>query len=119
MANNPRHILGTYGELVAADFLSNQGYEIIERNWRCRQGEIDIVARERNSWVFVEVKTRSSASSDLGLEAVDELKIQKLRRAISQWCQDRQVASINLRIDVVSVFVHAGKVSFEHLKQVF
>ena len=119
MADNRRHILGKYGESVAADYLKRQGYEIIERNWHCRAGEIDLIARDQDSWVFVEVKTRSSASSLSGLEAVDEFKLQKLRKAIGQWCVSRQVASNKLRLDVVSVFVNAGSVSFEHLKQVF
>ena len=119
MANNRRHVLGKYGETVAAEFLMGQGYEIVERNWHCRAGEIDLIAREDDSWVFVEVKTRSSASAEEGLAAVDQLKLQKLRKAIAQWCLARQITSNKLRVDVVSVFVNAGAVKFEHLKQVF
>ena len=119
MANTRRHILGKYGESVAADFLTRIGYEIVERNWHCRAGEIDLIARDEDSWVFVEVKTRSSKTAVEGLEAVDELKLQKLRKAISQWCKARQIVSTKLRLDVVSVFVTAGSVRFEHLKQVF
>lgn len=119
MANSRRHVLGKYGETVAADFLTRQGYEIVERNWHCREGEIDLIARDHDDWVFVEVKTRSSKTSLDGLEAVDELKLQKLRKSISQWCTARQIVSSRLRLDVVSVFVNAGTVRFEHLKQVF
>jgi putative endonuclease len=119
MANTRRHVLGKYGESVAADFLSRQGYEIVERNWHCRDGEIDLIARENDDWVFVEVKTRSSKSSVDGLEAVDELKLKKLRKSIAQWCSVRQIVTTRLRLDVVSVFVNAGTVRFEHLKQVF
>ena len=119
MANNRKHVLGKYGENAAAEFLKRQGYEIVERNWHCRSGEIDLIARENDSWVFVEVKTRSSATSIPGFEAVDELKLQKLRRSIAQWCAARQVVSAKLRLDVVSVFLNSGSVKFEHLKQVF
>jgi len=119
MANTRRHILGKYGESAAADFLAGKGYEIVERNWHCRDGEIDLIARDDDAWVFVEVKTRSSKTAIAGLEAVDELKLQRLRKSISQWCKSRQVISTKLRLDVVSVFVSAGSVRFEHLKQVF
>lgn len=119
MADDRKHVLGKYGESVAADFLKRQGYEIVERNWHCRAGEIDLIVRDKDSWVFVEVKTRSSATALSGLEAVDELKLQKLRKAVSQWCVARQVITTKLRLDVISVFVHAGTVKFEHLKQVF
>jgi putative endonuclease len=119
MADNRRHVLGKYGETVAAEFLTRQGYEIIERNWHCRSGEIDLIAREDDSWVFIEVKTRNSASSIEGLFAVDEVKLQKLRKSIAEWCSSRQIRSNKLRLDVVSVFLNAGLVRFEHLKQVF
>lgn len=119
MSNRPNHVLGKYGELVAAEYLVRQGYEIVERNWHCRQGEIDLVAKDRDQWVFVEVKTRSSKTADEGFEAVDQLKLQKLRRTIARWCEQRQVSSIKLRLDVISVFVSSGSVRFEHLKQVF
>ena len=119
MSDQPKHVLGKYGELVAADYLSRQGYEIVERNWHCRQGELDLIAKDRDQWVFVEVKTRSSKTADSGFEAVDQLKLQKLRRTIARWCEVRKVSSIKLRLDVVSVFVSAGSVRFEHLKQVF
>jgi putative endonuclease len=119
MSNQPKHVLGKYGESVAAEYLIRQGYEIVERNWHCRQGEIDLIAKQNDQWVFVEVKTRSSKTADVGFEAVDQLKLQKLRRTIAQWCQSRQVSSVKLRLDVISVFVSSGRVRFEHLKQVF
>ena len=119
MSNQPKHVLGKYGEMMAADFLARQGYEIVERNWHCRQGELDLIAKDQDQWVFVEVKTRSSKTADSGFEAVDQLKLQKLRRTIARWCELKQISSIKLRLDVVSVYVSAGNVRFEHLKQVF
>ena len=118
MSANRRHILGAYGESLAAKYLEDLGYEIIERNWRCREGELDLIARERDSWVFVEVKTRRSDSADDGFSAIDELKQQKIRRAIREWCRVREVASLRLRIDAISVFISGSKIRFEHLKQV-
>ena len=118
MSTNRRHVLGAYGEALAANFLQDQGYEIIERNWRCREGELDLIARENDSWVFVEVKTRRSTSADSGFEAIDEIKQQKMRRAIREWCRLREIASLKLRIDAISVFINGSTIRFEHLKQV-
>lgn len=118
MSSNRRHILGVYGEQLAANFLQRQGYEIVERNWRCREGELDLIAREKDQWVFVEVKTRRSTSSDSGFEAIDELKQQKMRRAIREWCRLREIPSLKLRIDAISVFITGSTVRLEHLKQV-
>jgi putative endonuclease len=118
MANNRRHILGRYGEEAAANYLTALGYEIIERNFFCRSGEIDLVARDRDSWVFVEVKTRSGLGFGDPFEAINEIKLNKLRQTIAQWCRLRQVSSARLRLDAVSVLVTPDKVHIEHLKQV-
>lgn len=118
MSSNRRHILGAYGESLAAKFLEDLGYEVVERNWRCPQGELDLIARDKDAWVFVEVKTRRSQSANSGLEAVDEVKQQRMRRAIREWCRVREVSSLRLRIDAISVFISGSVIRFEHLKQV-
>jgi putative endonuclease len=114
-----RHILGIYGERLAAEYLISLGYEILERNWRCRIGEIDLIARDRDRWVFVEVKTRNGAGYGSGFEAITEEKIARLRRLVGEWCRLRQLAGIQVRIDAIAVMVDHGKVKLEHLKQVF
>jgi len=118
MSSNRRHILGAYGESLAAKFLEDLGYEVVERNWRCPQGELDLIARDKDAWVFVEVKTRRSTSANSGLEAIDEVKQQRMRRAIREWCRVREVSSLRLRIDAISVFITGSVIRFEHLKQV-
>ena len=118
MSNNRRHILGRYGEEAAANYLTALGYEIVERNFACRAGEIDLIARDKDDWVFVEVKTRSSRGFGDPFEAITELKLAKMRKTIAQWRADRQVHALNLRLDAVSVLVSHGRVHIEHLKQV-
>lgn len=114
-----RHVLGLYGERLAARYLESIGYEIIERNWRCPIGEIDLVVRDKARWVFVEVKTRNGNGYGHPFEAITEEKLSRLRRLVCEWCRSRQLSGIDVRIDAVSVVVDRGKVQLEHLKQVF
>lgn len=115
----PKHILGLYGEKLAGNYLQALGYEIIEKNWRCRLGEIDLIVRDKNRYVFVEVKTRNGAGFGHPLEAITETKLRRLRVLVSEWCRARQVSGVDVRIDAVGVLVEQGKVQLEHLKQVF
>ena len=71
---NQRQELGKEGEDFAADYLQKQGYEIIDRNFECKQGEIDIIAKDKNEYVFIEVKTRQNLHYGMPCEAVDERK---------------------------------------------
>lgn len=111
--------LGRYGEDRAAAYLAGLGYEIIERNWRCSVGEIDLIARDKNRLVFVEVKTRSGSGYGHPFESISAEKLARLRRLVAAWCEARQVNAQRIRMDAISVLFSAGKVSIEHLKQVF
>lgn len=116
---NRRHVLGLYGERLAGKYLESIGYEILERNWRCNVGEIDLIARDKARYVFVEVKTRNGNGFGHPLEAITEAKLSRLRKLVSEWCRARQLSGIDVRIDAVSVQVDKGRVQLEHLKQVF
>lgn len=116
---NRKHVLGLYGEKVAGQYLQSLGYEILERNWRCPLGEIDIIVRDHARYVFVEVKTRNGAGFGHPFEAITEIKVGRLRKLVGEWCRSRQLSGIDVRIDAVSVMVNRGKVELEHLKQVF
>ena len=113
-----KQLLGRYGEDRASDYLQGLGYSILERNWRCRIGEIDIIARDRDRFVFVEVKTRSADGFGHPFESITEAKAARLRRLVAAWCESRQVSGIKVRLDAISVLVRAGRVNIEHLKQV-
>ncbi len=97
--------IGDYGERLAADHLRSLGMAILARNWTCRFGEIDIVARDGDTLVVCEVKTRTSATHGTALEAVSGLKVQRLRRALAAWLEANEVSPAGVRIDVVTVFV--------------
>lgn len=112
--------LGRRGEALAAAFLIEGGYRILERNWRCGQGEIDIVARHGDELVFVEVKTRSSVLYGHPFEAITAPKLARLRRLAAAWCQQNRGASSVLRIDAIAVIAPRGaSPQIEHLKRVF
>ncbi|WP_430867108.1 YraN family protein [Demequina aurantiaca] len=111
--------VGRYGEDLAARSLSEQGWEVLARNWRCAQGELDIVAVDGEYLVAVEVKTRRSAAFGSPQEAVTPRKLQRIRRLVSAWLasQDRSFPAV--RVDVVAVTLpHAGAACVEHLRGV-
>ncbi len=116
---NRKQFLGRYGEERAADYLKDLGYEIVERNWRSRIGEIDLIANENGRIVFVEVKTRSGSDFGHPFEAITLEKVARMRRLAADWCAVKQVSGIKVRLDAIAVLVNGGKVSIEHLKQVF
>lgn len=100
--------VGRFGEQVAADFLHEHGLRILERNWRSAAGELDIVALDGATIVFIEVKTRSSRAYGVPAEAVDRRKAARIRRLASQWMAEHRdsgdlVGWHAVRFDVVAV----------------
>jgi putative endonuclease len=103
---------GAFGEKIACNFLGNNGYQIIETNYRCRDGEIDIVARQRDILVFVEVKTRKSFIYGAPEESVTPAKMQKLKAVAEFYNQNHDNLPPEWRIDVVAIEMNtAGKIS--------
>jgi len=114
--------IGRYGEDVAVRRLGEDGLTILERNWRCRDGEIDIVGVDGRTLVFCEVKTRSSHLYGAPAEAITKAKAARLRRLALQWLAARREAGgeefwTELRFDVVSVTrSQRGAAVVEHLR---
>ncbi len=105
-----RQTLGKLGERLATNALERRGYRIVERNFRCRSGEIDLVAEEGQDLVFVEVKTRRGTSCGLPEEAVDGRKARKLREVAGHYLELHNLSECSWRIDVVAVqFGSAGR----------
>jgi putative endonuclease len=112
--------LGRRGEDLAATHLTSKGFVIVERNWRCAHGEIDLVARDGDQIVFVEVKTRSSVSFGHPLEAITVAKLARLRRLAGVWRAAHPEAGGRIRIDAVAVIApFRGPIEIEHLAGVF
>ncbi len=100
---NARRSLGQWGEKVAALHLEAAGYAIVERNWRCRGGEIDLVARDGETVVFVEVKTRRGRDYGAPEEALTPRKAEKLLSLGQQYIVDHELDDVDWRIDLVAV----------------
>jgi len=116
---NKNKSIGKYGEDRATEFLQRNGYQVIDRNWRCQVGEIDIVARDVDCLVFAEVKTRTRVGFGHPFEAITSAKMQTMRKLVGEWCRAHHIASVQVRLDAISVLLSGGRVQIEHLKQVF
>ncbi len=120
----PSMQLGQDGEELAAEHLIAQGFTVIERNWRCRGGELDIVARDPDgaTLVFCEVKTRSTDVFGLPAEAVGRVKANRIRQLALRWLEDHPEARTrgDIRFDVVSVVRRRGFApELQHLRAAF
>ena len=112
-------VLGQRGEQAAAEYLTAAGFRILARNWRCAEGEIDIVAVERHTLVVCEVKTRSSDRRGTPLESVSRVKRNRLRRLAIRWLTAHGVRFDQVRIDIVGVTPDpAGDFAVEHVRGV-
>lgn len=100
---DPRRLLGRWGENLAAAHLEALGHVIVERNWRCREGEIDLVTRDGETLVFVEVKTRRGRAFGAPEEALTPRKADKLLQLGRQYVYEHVLDETNWRIDLVAV----------------
>lgn len=113
--------LGRFGEETAAHFLKEQGYRIIQRNFRCRLGEVDLIACNRDYIVFVEVKLRKSNRFGYAMEYVTAAKQRRIIKAASCWLVSNRT-SLQPRFDVIEVYAPegtGGRVSVNHIEDAF
>lgn len=104
-----RAALGRYGEDIAARYLRDRGMELLERNWRCEHGEVDIVARDGRWLVVCEVKTRRGTGFGEPVEAVTVAKALRLRRLAVAYLRDHGGHPGPVRIDVVGILCEPGR----------
>lgn len=108
--------LGRAGEELAAARLEAHGWQVVERNLRLRQGELDIVALDGSTLVFLEVKTRRSVVTGVPQAAVTPAKLSRLRRLAGEYLMEYSTPHRDVRIDVIGIHAHLdGTVSLEHL----
>ena len=115
-----RRALGRWGEDVAVRHLEASGLVVLDRNWRCREGELDVVARDGTTLAFVEVKTRSGRGYGEPAEAVSRVKARRIHVLAARWLGERRpVGSWDLRFDVVSVVRGGPEPEVVHLRGAF
>ncbi|MEX1217973.1 MAG: YraN family protein [Acidimicrobiales bacterium] len=98
-----RRALGAYGEQLAAQWYERSGYAVIDRNWRCKEGELDLVVARKRLLIFCEVKTRSSDAYGSPAAAVTPMKQMRLRKLALRWLEAHDVRAETLRFDVACV----------------
>ena len=117
---DPRHTLGRAAEDAAAAWLAHAGLAVIERNVRFAEGEMDLVCRERDVWVFVEVKCRRASWGDAPGAAVSWRKQRRLVRLARHWLKWKRLDGVRCRFDVVEVTVgQDGARTIRHLRAAF
>jgi putative endonuclease len=115
-----KDVLGRRGEDLAARYLEQQGLLVLTRNWRCRHGEIDLVATDSRRLVVCEVKTRSGTRYGEPAEAIDRRKAARIRRVTQAWLAAHQVRWCEIRFDVLAVLVEHGRpVTVQHYQAAF
>jgi putative endonuclease len=116
---NAKDVLGRQGEQLAASFLTEAGLTVVDRNWRCKQGEIDIVAVDGRTLVICEVKTRSGLRFGTPIEAITRPKALRLRRLAVMWVNVHGLRFELIRIDIVGVLRDvSGEFTIEHVQGV-
>jgi putative endonuclease len=108
---------GQKGEMLAAAFLRQRGYEIIDSNWRCTRGEIDIIARLGEMLVFVEVRTRHADGTAEAFESVNSRKQSRMQNAVHLYLAEHELENSAWRIDVIAIALpRSGKPLIEQVE---
>ncbi len=110
---------GKLGEDIAVHYLKQNGYVILDRNFECRQGEIDIIALDKKEIVFIEVKTRTSNKYGAPSEAVNKIKQKHMLQTIKYYLYIRNLSDEFIRIDVIEVYINNNVYKVNHIKQAF
>lgn len=111
--------LGARGETIAAAYLEGLGYRILARNWRSRCGELDLIVRDGETLVAVEVKTRSGDGYGSPLEAITAQKMSRLRKLLLEWVRGSDIHGARLRVDAIGITVRTDeRPRIDHLQGV-
>ena len=114
---NKKQIEGDIGEKIALEYLKSKGYTIVSKNFRCKQGEIDIIAEDSDNIIFIEVKTRTSTKFGEAKEAVNTEKQKHIYKAAGYFLYKNNLESRFVRIDVIEVYILKNGVKINHIKQ--
>lgn len=111
-------MIGNIGEIASCKYLEDLGYLIIEKNFSCKQGEIDIIAKDKDEYVFIEVKTRSNICYGKPREAVDREKKKHILKSTKMYLHIHNIDNAFVRFDVIEIYLSNNKCKLVHLKNV-
>lgn len=117
MSSNKK--LGKTGEDIATRFIKGRNYLIIERNYRCKIGEIDLIAKKDNTICFIEVKTRKSESYGRPEESINQAKIKKIKTIASYYLTSREIGDLEVSFDAILIRFKSGEYHLKHIKNAF
>lgn len=113
-----RHELGKQGEEQATSYLKQKGYKIIQTNFECKQGEIDIIAKDKEEYVFIEVKTRQNYHYGQAAEAVTKWKQKHIWNATKYYIYIHKLENAYIRFDVIEIYKKNNQFTINHIKQI-
>ena len=121
MVNNNlnKRKFGTYGENRAIEFLKSKNYEIIEQNFFCRQGEIDIIAKDNQELVFIEVKTRNNELYGKAIDSVNNYKQKHIWNAAKYYLYKNNLFNCLIRFDVIEIYIKKNEVYINQIRNIF
>lgn len=114
-----RKNVGRFGESAAAEYLRKQNYQILEQNYQCRTGELDIIAKDGQAYVFIEVKTRKDTSYGRPMEAINAYKLRNMVRSVEVYRKMKHLYDVPIRLDAIEVVLNAkNHPVFNHIKNI-
>ncbi len=119
MTNPSKRAIGNNAEDIACQYLLELGWDIIERNYYAGHNEIDIIAKDEDIIVFIEVKMRSSTHFGLPIEHVNETKVFRIFEAAERWAQENEYQHAPLRFDIIGILQKKNTNDLTHLKDAF
>jgi putative endonuclease len=114
-----KKISGKKGEEIAVKFLENKGYEVVARNYRIKRQEIDIVVKHEDTYVFVEVKSRSSSDFGFPEDFISAQQEGRIRNAATHFLVEQNIDTKDIRFDIVSILVYENAIEIEHFEDAF
>ena len=111
--------IGQKGENLAVAYLQNLGYKVLERNYRCKLGEVDIIALDNDTLIFIEVRTRSSLDFGLPQESINRRKRHQISKVALEYMTRKKLKNTPARFDVVAVSLEPGKEKVDLIKDAF
>ncbi len=117
--NKKNYIIGNMGEQEATEYLVKNGYKILDKNFKCSIGEIDIIALDKNKEiVFIEVKTRNNLFYGYPAESVTNKKLQHIYNTAKYYLHIRNLEDSLVRIDAIEVYIKQNSYKINHIKQI-
>ena len=111
--------VGNKGESLAENYIKRKGYKIIQRNYRCRLGEIDIIAKDDDTIVFIEVRTKQNENFGSPQDSVTSTKISKISKTALRFIQEKNLSGFSYRFDFIAITFSQGKPNIEHIENAF